>query len=625
MDHQPPLKEARSQRPRRRGGPPLSSASGGSAFDAVVSQSFLELAPDAMLVVDANGQIVQVNQQTEELFGYARSALLGQPVELLLPERFRALHAQHREAYAAQPYKRPMGSGLALVGRRQDGREFPAEISLSPFEQNDELFTLSSIRDVSERQRLEVAERAAQAAAARRLALLQAVLDHLPGGAYLVRGPDARLVLANRAAETVWGARWTPGQTMAEFLQATGVRYFAENGQPLPLAELATVQISRGGAPHARQLREVIRRPDGTRVPILLNAVRLEAALLDQEAGSAEVLPAVPPEPMAAATGTADPDPAALVVLQEISAIQATEQLKDEFINLAAQELRGPVAVIGGFADLLRVQTARGQGPAQADWQHEALTEIGSATGHLQALVDDLLDLTRLQAGRLRLYPVPLELVGVVRRCLTRLQVTAPRHTLTLDAPEGPVLLAVDAMRLEQVLGQLVGNAIKFSPQGGPITVTVRADASAGQAEVRIQDQGIGIPTDEQGQLFERFTRASNVHEHRIPGSGLGLYICRELVERHGGQLWLESVEGAGTTVFLTLPLLSPGDAARAAEGETDSAAGSPAPKDTPEDEAAADGRPPPARGSPPPAGRDRGHGARPRRRSTHLERSEQA
>jgi two-component system, OmpR family, phosphate regulon sensor histidine kinase PhoR len=118
-----------------------------------------------------------------------------------------------------------------------------------------------------------------------------------------------------------------------------------------------------------------------------------------------------------------------------------------------------------------------------------------------------------------------------------------------------PVLLEADGMGLEQVFGNLLGNAIKYSPEGGPITVTVRADREAALAELRIQDRGIGIPAEQQGKMFQRFARASNVHDHQITGTGLGLFVCRELVERHGGHIWFESAEGVGTTFFLTLPL----------------------------------------------------------------------
>ncbi len=505
------------------------------------SLGVLDLMPDAMLVADVNGRILRVNAQAEQLFGYPHGALVGRPVEALLPERFGATHPQHRVDFAVEPHARPMGSRLTLAGRRRDGGEFPVEVSLSPLPVGEEVLVLASVRDSSERVQLE-RERAAETERAR--ALLQLVLDQLPGGAYLVRGPDARLVLANRAAEAVWGATWEVGQPMAAFLRETGVRYEAENGRELAPDDLVTVQVVRGGAA-VSQRREVVRRPDGSRLAVLLSAVAMPGDLLPVER--------VRPRRRLA---TAEREPAALVLLQDISVLQAAEHLKDEFVSVAAHELRTPLAAIQGFASMLRVQTALGRGPALVDWQQEAIAEIEEASARLNGLVTDLLDATRIQAGRLELHLVPLDLLALLRRSLMQLQVTTTRHMLTLDAPPDPVLLAGEGPRLEQVVGNLVGNAIKYSPDGGPITVTVRADPAAARVEVRIRDAGIGIPADQQAKLFQRFARASNVHEHAIAGTGLGLYVCRELVERHGGQIWFESAEGSGTTFFLTLPLL---------------------------------------------------------------------
>ncbi len=517
-----------------------------SAAAGLLPQAFLELAPDAIIVADGEGRILLVNHQTEVLFGYARSELLGVPVELLLPSQLRTVHERHRAQYLTAAHTRPMGSGLELFGQRQDGSEFPVEVSLSPLPLGTGPQVMATIRDVTERKLLEAAQRLA---AERRQALLQTLLRELPGGAYLVHGRQGKLVMANRAATRVWGAIWPEGQPILSFLQSSGVRIFSETGRLLSPDELITLQIVRGGAP-ALQRREVIRRPDGTRVPILLSAVAIDAALLGEE---------WPDEPGAAAIA---PNQAALVLVQDISALQEAEQLKDEFISIAAHELRTPLTTIQGFASMLEVQV----GPKLADWQHEAIAEIEVASMRMNALITDLLDVTRIQADRLELHLVPLDLVATVRRCLARVQATTGRHSLALEVETIPeqeqVLLEADELRLEQVLGNLLGNAVKYSPEGGPIQVTVRADQAAAVAEVRIRDHGIGIPAQEQAQLFQRFVRASNVHEHQIAGTGLGLYVCRELVERHGGQIWFESVDGVGTTFFVTLPLYAPGVAA---------------------------------------------------------------
>ena len=238
-------RKTRSQRPNR-DAIPVSPHPGISASEALLSQTFLELAPDAMLVIDTAGHIVQLNHQTEVLFGYPRAKLLGQPIQHLLPERFHSAHLRHRTAYVAEPQTRPMGTNLPLFGSATGRAKFPVEVSLSPVHIGDELLVISSIRDMTERRRLEAVERAAHAAAERQRLLLQTLLDQLPGGAYLVRGPDAELVLVNRAAEQVWGATWARGQTMAEFLRASGLRYFSETGEPLTVENLYTTQILHG-------------------------------------------------------------------------------------------------------------------------------------------------------------------------------------------------------------------------------------------------------------------------------------------------------------------------------------------------------------------------------------------
>ena len=146
---------------------------------------------------------------------------------------------------------------------------------------------------------------------------------------------------------------------------------------------------------------------------------------------------------------------------------------------------------------------------------------------------------------------------------LTRRQLTTEQHTLTLETATERLVLHVDPRRMEQVLSNLIGNAIKYSPEGGSIEVTIGLDDETHEALLSVRDHCIGIPQHEQVQVFERFARADNAQAYGINGTGLGLYLCRELVEQHGGRIWLESAEGQGSTFFVALPLGSqaaPGD-----------------------------------------------------------------
>ncbi|MGO8949411.1 MAG: ATP-binding protein [Ktedonobacterales bacterium] len=535
----------------------------------------LDALPDGAIIADEEGRIQFANRQTDALFGYAARELLGQPVEVLMPERFHTVHSIHRANYIAKPHLRPMGTGLHLFGLRQDGTEFPVEISLSPVSVGGTPLVLATIRDVSAQRLL---EQYAREELARRLALLQGVLNELPVGVYLARGWDGELVLANRQVADIWGAVWSEGQPMADFIAKSGSRVYDLQGRELPSERLATLRALRSGQ-SVRGHQAVVHRADGSTLSILVDAIALDPHVVP-------FLSEVVRQPYA-------PVPVVLSVHQDVSALMEAERLKDEFVALAAHELRNPVASLLGYAEML-IQateprpetTARSAGDADTsdssesagipaiprEWQEEAATAVMEAGHRLAALTDDLLDTTRLQANRLELRPEPLEIGALVRRVVKRQRLATARHTIMTTLPEqsDPLLVEVDVQRLEQVLTNLLSNAIKYTPGGGVVEVEamryVNTESSAGDAtgtptgtagewvRVAVHDHGMGIPADQFDRIFSRFGRASNAREHGISGTGLGLYLCRELIERHGGRIWFESGEVIGTTFTFELP-----------------------------------------------------------------------
>jgi PAS domain S-box-containing protein len=516
------------------------------SLPAEVSEAFLrtllEVVPDALVIIDQAGRIALVNSRAETLFGYPRSELEGLQLEVLLPEGLHAAHVLHRERYVASPHTRPMGVGLSLYGRRKDGTEFPVDISLSPLLLDDELHVLGAVRDITARRGLEERERAARESAEARLALLQLILNELPTSVYFVQGEEARLVLANRAAVTLWGTEWPTGQPMLDFLTTYHIRLFDTNGQALPPAAFATLRALHEGKT-VFQHQEVIRHEDGTSLPVLVNAVSLDQHLLaglESGEGTRQISSA---------------GPAALVVLQDVTPLKEAEQLKDQFIGLVVHELRNPLAALKGFATMLLRHSEGSKGTALTSWQREALTEIDVATDRLNRLTEDLLDVVRLQAGRLVVYRESIDLVDITRHVIEQMGQRSDRHQLTLSTSLSHLQAQVDAGRIEQVLANLLINAIKYSPAGGSVEVTLQLLPGEQEALISIRDQGIGIPQAEQAHLFGRFVRATNSQVHGISGTGLGLYLCRELVKQHGGDIWFESTEGAGSTFFLRLPL----------------------------------------------------------------------
>jgi two-component system sensor histidine kinase VicK len=227
-------------------------------------------------------------------------------------------------------------------------------------------------------------------------------------------------------------------------------------------------------------------------------------------------------------------------------------RLRDEFLSIASHELRTPLTLLKGNAQLL----LRMQKQAQADPERLglALQRIDTATSRLAELTDELLDVARMRVGRFELRPRAFDLVALVEEVVTpyREQVGA-HHTLTVEMPQDGCTVYADPDRIQQVLSNLLTNAVKYSPEGG--TIRVRVESDTRQATVQVQDRGIGLPAEAAEAIFQPFGRAANASDRQLPGLGLGLYICRALLEQQGGHIWAESAgEDQGTTFTFTLP-----------------------------------------------------------------------
>jgi signal transduction histidine kinase len=229
--------------------------------------------------------------------------------------------------------------------------------------------------------------------------------------------------------------------------------------------------------------------------------------------------------------------------------LRELDRLKDEFVSLVSHELRTPLTAIRGYIELLLEDLDPAEG------SRRRYLEIVDRNSHrLLDLVNDLLFLAQVEAGKLAIERKSIDLGKVVEECIETSAPVADSRGIQLTAHLGRVpKLQGDRARLAQMLDNLVSNALKFTREGG--RVDVRLAAREGTAVLEVEDTGLGIPADEQGQLFERFFRSSNATQSAIPGSGLGLTITKAIVERHGGRIEVESTESVGTTVRVSLPL----------------------------------------------------------------------
>jgi signal transduction histidine kinase len=230
------------------------------------------------------------------------------------------------------------------------------------------------------------------------------------------------------------------------------------------------------------------------------------------------------------------------------SEAKQADRLRAEALALLSHELRTPLGAIKGYCTaLLMEETAWPQ-----EKQHEFLLRIDEECERLEAMIGELLDSSLIDAGQLTLEYHPVRLERLAQEVADEAQYLTQTHRFALDFPAGFPLVDADPLRVKQLLRHLVNNAIKYSPQGG--LVSMRGEARAGDVVVSVADQGIGIAPENIISLFEKYFRVKTPSEYQIPGTGLGLPMARAIVEAHRGKIWVESKLGEGTVVFFTLP-----------------------------------------------------------------------
>ncbi len=226
------------------------------------------------------------------------------------------------------------------------------------------------------------------------------------------------------------------------------------------------------------------------------------------------------------------------------------DRLKSNLLSTISHELRTPLAIIKGYSTMLLDYDRR----LRQDEKGQYLESIDRATDRLTELVDGLLDMSRLEAGLLKLNKQPTSISKLVREAVTEAQLRAPSHEIVTDLRKKLTRVNIDARRIRQVLDNILDNAIKYSAKGTRVVVQVSEEAGA-KLLLSIADQGIGIPVEELPRVFDRMYRIEQRLTPEIGGIGLGLAICKGLVEAHGGRIWAESEEGKGSTFYFTLPI----------------------------------------------------------------------
>ncbi|MBI2954594.1 MAG: PAS domain S-box protein [Chloroflexi bacterium] len=542
----------------------------------------LESTDEGIYGIDLQANCTLVNRSGAEMVGYKPAELLGTNIH-------QTIHHSHPDGtpYPVDecPVVRSIRNGRGVrvdtdVFWRRDGSSFPVEYSSYPIVENEVVKgAVVTFTDITQRKRMEaelrrardelemrVDERTAELAQAnqrlqveiaerkqvdqqreqllmqlqevnqqlvmtgiqiqnqaelerRRAQELETIIESIADGVFLCDA-NGRIAEVNRAGLRLIGLteKAQALRPLVDYLALLNLRY--PDGRPIAPEELALNRAVHGETINAYE--EIARSlQTGRDISLLVSA----APVRDHKG---DIVGAVE-------------------VIRDITEIRELDRLKDEFISVAAHELKTPVAIMKGYAQALQ-RTAENL----SEPRRKMLDAINRGADRINSIVQDLLDISRIHLGQLELMREPIDLARLVVDVVDRMALIYEKRRIRV-VKDVPVVVQGDRARLELVVAGLIDNAIRYSPHGGDIDVAVVRRNN--EAVVSVTDRGIGIPREKQKHIFERFYRAHTGTPYDYGGMGVGLYISREVILRHGGRMWFESEEGKGSTFYFSLPL----------------------------------------------------------------------
>ena len=467
----------------------------------------LDLAHDAVFVRDWHtGVITYWNRGAERMYGWTPAEALGKTSYGLLNTQFRQPLSEIEDHLIG--WGRWDGE---LVHQRRDGSRIVADSrwALQRDHQGQPVAILEINSDVTDRKQTE--EKIEQER-------LQSLVDTSPVGIF-VADSAGKVLVVNREMERILGIAHSQLYSLADYQRALVIQ--RPDGTAIPPEKLPFRRaLNKGETVRAEEV--VLRLPDGRSVPALINATPFYGA-------RGEIV-------------------GAIAAIQDMTPLEELERLRSEFLGMVSHELRSPLSAIKGSASLALGSPI----PLEAEQTRELFETIDKQVDELTELVANLLDITRIEAGTLSVRPTSLELSRVIEEAKSRFARAGGTQEVQVHAPGALPPVRADERRIGQVLINLLNNAGSFSPPNAPISISVEHDDHF--ATVRVADQGPGVPGEKLPQLFKKFAQ---VHaEDRRSSTGLGLAICKGIVEAHGGRIWADSpAPGQGTTISFTLAL----------------------------------------------------------------------
>jgi PAS domain S-box-containing protein len=502
-------------------------------------RGLIDAAPDAILVIDDERRVVKLNDEAERMFGYAREELIGRDIETIIPERFRDAHRAANGQYGRDPATQTIAGELAA--RRADGTEFPVEIRVSALETQGTRAVVGIVRDVTERYRAQQVQQRLLHDLGERVKELTAL--HVAGRLLHEQGSPADLL--SRLVRVLPDA-WQHSAVTEAHVAVGAVDARTDGFAPTPWMQRAEFETSD----HQKGIIEIAyreARPDADEGPFLAE----ERSLIQSLAGMLRAYF----ERLHAEANRLE------LARAEAGRLRAQEanSAKDQFLATLPHELRSPLNVMLGWTQMLR------SGQLSADAAARGFDVLERSVRLQAKLIEDLLDVSRIVAGKMRIDKRRVDLSAVAGAALDAARPAAGARNVTLTAAIEPSLrLDADPQRLQQIISNLLTNALKFTPEHG--SIHLRVEPIDDSARIVVHDTGMGIAPDLLPRIFDRFHQGDSSTTRAHGGLGLGLAIVKHLVEQHGGVIEAASDgPGRGSTFTVTLPLAPSAPAATSA------------------------------------------------------------
>ncbi|WP_161493337.1 ATP-binding protein [Zoogloea sp. LCSB751] len=552
-------------------------------------QVVFEANSNGLAVVDVNSRIVMANRELDRIFGYAHKELIGQPLSRLLPDESRDAHASFLAAYFDQPFNRKMGKGDALYGKRKNGSLFPIEVGLSHFRDNDQDFALANVADFTERNRAEALEKFRSGALQLIVegAPLEKILDTIVHGieridptalcSILLIGPEGGQLLHSAAANlpsfymtAIDGLPVAPGEGSCGTAAHSGQRVIVEDIRSHPfwtryrdiavqagLASCWSEPIKDSGQ-HVLGTFAIYHRtpslPTPNDIQLISHVSTLASLAIERKYAELALANYRDHLENLVEDRSRTIKELNLQLEKRVEEAEDANRAKSTFLANMSHEIRTPLNVIIGFSQLLKKPIA---GTAHA----AKLDEIVAAGRHLLAIINDILDLSKIEAEQIHLQSQPFRIPAVIDHAYSMLAMQAEEKGLDLrrdiDGRLNDIVVIGDSLRLGQILINFINNAVKFSEHGS-IIIHARLDELHDEmvtVRFEVEDKGIGISPDQQSRLFQAFSQADASTSRKYGGTGLGLVISRKLAMLMGGDAGVRSQPGAGSTFWFTARL----------------------------------------------------------------------